>query len=399
MDECTVTTPITQCSPNYRPATWRRLGFGSCVTVNQTKTVTTNKNTKQIYLGDLLLATVETENGKDSIYYVHTDHLTGSNVITDSGGKLAQALDYYPFGGVRIDEKTGVFSEQKKFTGKELDKDTGLYYYGARYYDGRVGRFTGVDPAYWDSRYLSKLLVDPQSWNSYAYARNNPLRLIDPDGWFWREVYSFTQGVGNAIVSDNALGFGRQNRNDSYFNSGQKVGDAIAMVQGSYETAAGIVTTAAGAAGGIVMSPSGAGAIVGAGVSVGGVAATGHGISVVANSMHNLQKGGSSQQTNNSSTAQKIGHGHAYDKHVLNDGQFKGMVSNKSEFSSHIKNVMDNPTEVRQLEKGRTAYYQQNTNSIVIHDPSRQDAGTAFQPNPQVHGYDSDIDYFNKGLR
>ncbi|MDO8669005.1 MAG: hypothetical protein Q7K65_01790, partial [Candidatus Buchananbacteria bacterium] len=59
----TVTTPITQCSPGYRPAAWRRPGIGSCVTYNQTKTVTTNKTTKQIYLGDLLLATVETENG------------------------------------------------------------------------------------------------------------------------------------------------------------------------------------------------------------------------------------------------------------------------------------------------------------------------------------------------
>ncbi len=66
----------------------------------------------------------------------------------------------------------------RKFTGKERDQETGLDYFGARYYGSKIGRFTTVDPVYtWREN-----LVDPQRWNRYAYARNNPLRYVDPDG-------------------------------------------------------------------------------------------------------------------------------------------------------------------------------------------------------------------------
>jgi RHS repeat-associated protein len=61
-----------------------------------------------------------------------------------------------------------------KYTGKEQDA-TGLYYYGARYYDPRVGRFGTADTVLPD-------VYDPQQLNRYAYARNNPIRLVDPDG-------------------------------------------------------------------------------------------------------------------------------------------------------------------------------------------------------------------------
>jgi len=66
----------------------------------------------------------------------------------------------------------------KRFTGKERDTETGLDYFGARYYRANVGRFTTVDPVYtWQEN-----LVDPQRWNRYAYARNNPLKYVDPNG-------------------------------------------------------------------------------------------------------------------------------------------------------------------------------------------------------------------------
>ena len=71
--------------------------------------------------------------------------------------------------------------QPKRFTGKERDGETGLDYFGARYYGSKPGRFTTVDPVYtWKEN-----LVDPQRWNRYAYSRNNPLRYVDPDG---REV-------------------------------------------------------------------------------------------------------------------------------------------------------------------------------------------------------------------
>lgn len=65
----------------------------------------------------------------------------------------------------------------QKFTGKERDAETGLDFFGARYFRSAQGRFTSVDPAF-ESEYLPY----PQSWNRYAYVYNRPLSLTDPDG-------------------------------------------------------------------------------------------------------------------------------------------------------------------------------------------------------------------------
>jgi RHS repeat-associated protein len=64
-------------------------------------------------------------------------------------------------------------------TGKERDTETGLDFFEARYYSGAQGRFTSADLPFAD-----QTEDDPQSWNLYAYARNNPLNSIDPTGRF-----------------------------------------------------------------------------------------------------------------------------------------------------------------------------------------------------------------------
>src|SRR5262249_2679007 len=63
------------------------------------------------------------------------------------------------------------------FTGKENDTETGLDYFGARYYTSSQGRFTSPDPHSEGAE-----ATEPQSWNAYSYTTNNPLRYIDPDG-------------------------------------------------------------------------------------------------------------------------------------------------------------------------------------------------------------------------
>jgi RHS repeat-associated protein len=75
----------------------------------------------------------------------------------------------------------------RPFTSKERDAETGLDYFGARYYSGAQGRMTSPDPfmivtAAQDREQLGRYLSNPQNWNRYAYAFNNPLRFIDPTG-------------------------------------------------------------------------------------------------------------------------------------------------------------------------------------------------------------------------
>ena len=62
-------------------------------------------------------------------------------------------------------------------TGKERDAETGLDYFGARYFSGAQGRFTSPDPLS-----ASRKASNPQTWNRYTYALKNPLKFVDPDG-------------------------------------------------------------------------------------------------------------------------------------------------------------------------------------------------------------------------
>ena len=144
------------------------------------------KKTKNIYAGDMLVATVE--NGV--AYYVATDHLGGTNVITDSSGKQSELLDYLPYGGVRLDEKASTFETKRGYIGEYFDKSTGLNYLNARHYNSAKGRFLSEDPVFWEIN--PEYLIDPQQWNSYSYALNNPIGNIDSDG---KKVYAVAKAI------------------------------------------------------------------------------------------------------------------------------------------------------------------------------------------------------------
>ncbi|MDO8444571.1 MAG: RHS repeat-associated core domain-containing protein [Deltaproteobacteria bacterium] len=114
--------------------------------------------------------------GAPNILYYHPDHLGGSSVITDGIGNKVESITYYPYGATRTD--TGGPNVRHKYTGQELDSETGLYFYNARYYDPQLGRFISADSIIPDPG-------DPQSFNRYSYVRNNPINLIDPTGHSW----------------------------------------------------------------------------------------------------------------------------------------------------------------------------------------------------------------------
>ncbi|MBI4595480.1 MAG: hypothetical protein HY730_03775, partial [Candidatus Tectomicrobia bacterium] len=79
----------------------------------------------------------------DTLFY-HNDHLGGVNVITDDWGSRVQLIEYDPWGKVSREE--GIGDSVRRFTGHMLDPESGLYYYGGRYYDPELGRFISPDP-------------------------------------------------------------------------------------------------------------------------------------------------------------------------------------------------------------------------------------------------------------
>lgn len=115
------------------------------------------------------------------VSFLHTDAIGNAVAATDNTGRLIWRKSYEPFGEAASNSGTfvntdGVYESTRQFYhGKALDSESGLSYFGARYYDNELGRFTGIDPVAWNENNL-------HSFNRYAFANNNPLRFTDPDG-------------------------------------------------------------------------------------------------------------------------------------------------------------------------------------------------------------------------
>ena len=97
-------------------------------------------------------------------FYYHPDHFGSSSYITNLDGEVVQHIEYVPFGEVFVEERNNIWNTPYLFNAKEFDEETGLYYYGARYYDPRLSLWISVDP-------LGEL--DLQS-SSYTFCGNNP---------------------------------------------------------------------------------------------------------------------------------------------------------------------------------------------------------------------------------
>ncbi|MEW5978412.1 MAG: RHS repeat-associated core domain-containing protein, partial [Acidobacteriota bacterium] len=123
--------------------------------------------------------------GPGGTSYVMGDHLGSTRLVTKADGTVRGRHDYLPFGeeiGTSYGGRSaiagyGAADLRQKFTAKERDSESNLDYFGARYHSGAQGRFTSVDP---ENR--GAIANDPQTWNGYSYARNNPLLYTDPTG-------------------------------------------------------------------------------------------------------------------------------------------------------------------------------------------------------------------------
>jgi len=166
---------------------------------------------KHIYLGETRIVTKQTSDLEEHYgqseelhhqYYYHPDHLGSAQLVTDYEGNEYQRIEYTPYGELWVEKKTANEKDMRylpyKFTAKEQDEETGLYYYGARYLDAKYSRWLSTDPAVSD--YVPQAPVNDEARKHnqnlpgmggvfnivnlqlYHYAGNNPVKYVDPDG-------------------------------------------------------------------------------------------------------------------------------------------------------------------------------------------------------------------------
>lgn len=112
--------------------------------------------------------------GTEKLFFYHHDHLGSTTYVTDENGDVVQHIEYLPSGEVFIEEcdTTNAYATPYKFNGKELDEETGLYYYGARYLHPKYAMWLSTDPL--EGTYPNV--------SSYCYTLGNPIYFLDPNG-------------------------------------------------------------------------------------------------------------------------------------------------------------------------------------------------------------------------
>jgi RHS repeat-associated protein len=128
-----------------------------------------------------------------AVRHHHADALGSTRILTDGTGTITDLVEYSAFGSVL--QHAGDSDVRHLFAGEELDRESGLYYLRARYYDPRAGRFLTRDPA-------PGRETDPLSLNEYLYALANPVNRVDPSG----QTTLMEQAVARAIEAYNKYG-------------------------------------------------------------------------------------------------------------------------------------------------------------------------------------------------
>ncbi len=117
--------------------------------------------------------------------YFHLNNVNSSMLVTSDTGAQTDRVSYKPFGSIDKANSSLKTPFIPKFTGKELDGDSDLYYFGARYYDSSINRFMAPDPA-------------RQFASPYAYGNNDPMIYTDPDG----QVFGIDDAIEIAIIAE-----------------------------------------------------------------------------------------------------------------------------------------------------------------------------------------------------
>jgi RHS repeat-associated protein len=130
---------------------------------------------------------------QDKLYFYHPDHLGSTGYTTNRRGRVNEHHEYFPFGETWIEQEGDSKRPMYLYTGKELDQESGLYYFGARYYDPRTSVWQSADPILnkylptGDKEHDQHLpgmggIFETANSNLYGYVSNNPVKFLDPDG-------------------------------------------------------------------------------------------------------------------------------------------------------------------------------------------------------------------------
>ena len=153
----------------------------------------------------------------NNIYFYHPDHLGTGTYLTDANGLPYQFFLNLPFGETMVEmhSNTENYASPYKFNGKELDAETGLYYYGARYYNPKISIWLSVDP----------LAEKYPNFNPYNYTLQNPIRFIDPTGMAAKDSDGWiktTNSDGKATYTYDATINSQTDVNEHFPNSGKE---------------------------------------------------------------------------------------------------------------------------------------------------------------------------------
>ena len=272
-------------------------------------------------------------------HYFHTDHLRTPRLFTNGAGAEVSRHHYYPFGRpaypAGVDPSTVVDEPSVKYTGHQHELHDESYYMLGRHYFPYSQRFGSIDPA-------------REGWNPYAYTLNNPIRYVDPDG----NVVETAWDVANIGIGLASLGYNLKNG-----NYGSAALDALGVV---LDTAAAATPVVPGGAGTAIKAGRASKATVGLGVKTG----------VRAGSVSGAGR----------SLGEVISQGHAFDTHA--DEFLELGIESADELSRFVDEVVSwaKGKDVRELSGGRTAYWDDATGTVVIHDPKAVDQGTVLVP-------------------
>jgi RHS repeat-associated protein len=150
-------------------------------------------------------------------YYYHFDALGSVVALSDAGGDTVAVYEYDVYGRVGASDPN--HPNRFLFTGREFDKETGLYYYRARYYNPQIGRFLQTDPVGYGA-----------GMNWYGYCANNPIGLVDPYGLWASYTFQWVETGGGPYLAVLCLNAGGGVGTDFYFTDW---GDLFDYVNGT----------------------------------------------------------------------------------------------------------------------------------------------------------------------